>query len=61
MIAIAASLVAIIALVALINGILSVLCPEKKSLVAQLVPRAMVGGFTVSVINAMIVGFILSF
>lgn len=42
-------------------SILSVLCPEKKSLVAQLVPRAMVGGFTVSVINAMIVGFILSF
>lgn len=40
---------------------ISVFCPEKRGLLAQLVFKAMLGGFGVSVLNAMIVGFILMF
>lgn len=37
------------------------LCPEKKSVLARLAPRAMLGGFGVSVLSAMIVGLITLF
>ncbi|MDO4298259.1 MAG: nucleoside transporter C-terminal domain-containing protein [Lachnospiraceae bacterium] len=37
------------------------LCPEKKSVLARLAPRAMLGGFGVSVLSAMIVGVITLF
>ncbi|QNM15278.1 MULTISPECIES: nucleoside transporter C-terminal domain-containing protein [Fusobacterium] len=40
-----------------ISGI-SVLCPEKRSVLARLAFKAMIGGFTVSVLSAMIVAFI---
>lgn len=40
---------------------IGVLCPEKKSVLARLVPRAMLGGFGVSVLSAMIVGLITLF
>lgn len=38
---------------------ISVLCPEKKSLLSGMVAKAMLGGFAVSVLNAMILGIIL--
>ena len=40
-----------------ISGI-SALCPEKKNTLAKLAFKAMIGGFTVSVLSAMIVGVI---
>ncbi len=40
-----------------ISGI-SILCPEKRNVLARLAFKAMIGGFTVSVLSAMIVGFI---
>ena len=40
-----------------ISGI-SALCPEKRSTLARLAFKAMIGGFTVSVLSAMIVGVI---
>lgn len=40
-----------------ISGI-SALCPEKKNTLARLSFKAMIGGFTVSVLSAMIVGII---
>lgn len=43
-----------------ISGI-SVLCPEKRTVLARLAFKAMLGGFTVSLLSAMIVGFITSF
>ena len=43
-----------------ISGI-SVLCPEKRSVLARLAFKAMTGGFTVSLLSAMIVAFITSF
>lgn len=43
-----------------ISGI-SVLCPEKRSILARLAFRAMIGGFTVSLLSAMIVAFVTSF
>ena len=43
-----------------ISGI-SVLCPEKRSVLARLAFKAMIGGFTVSLLSAMIVAFITSF
>lgn len=43
-----------------ISGI-SVLCPEKRGVLSKLAFRGMVGGFTVSLLNAMIVGVVTSF
>lgn len=43
-----------------ISGI-SVLCPDKRRVLARLAFKAMIGGFAVSVLSAMIVGFITSF
>lgn len=40
-----------------ISGI-SILCPEKRNILARLAFKAMIGGFTVSLLSAMIVGFI---
>lgn len=40
-----------------ISGI-SALCPEKKNTLAKLAFKAMIGGFTVSILSAMIVGVI---
>lgn len=40
-----------------ISGI-SILCPEKRNVLARLAFKAMLGGFTVSLLSAMIVGFI---
>lgn len=40
-----------------ISGI-SALCPEKRSVLSRLAFKAMIGGFAVSVLSAMIVGFI---
>lgn len=40
-----------------ISGI-SILCPEKRNVLARLAFKAMIGGFTVSLLSAMIVGFI---
>lgn len=37
------------------------LCPEKRSVLARLAPSAMLGGFGVSVLSAMIVGIITLF
>lgn len=37
------------------------LCPEKRSVLARLAPRAMLGGFGVSVLSAMMVGIITLF
>lgn len=37
------------------------LCPEKRSVLARLAPRAMLGGFAVSVLSAMMVGIITLF
>lgn len=37
------------------------LCPEKKSTLARLAPRAMLGGFGVSVLSAMMVGIVTLF
>ena len=43
-----------------VSGI-AVLCPEKKSTLSRLVFRAMLGGVFVSLLSAMIVGFVLLF
>lgn len=43
-----------------VSGI-AVLCPEKKSTLSRLVFRAMLGGVLVSLLSAMIVGFIMLF
>lgn len=43
-----------------VSGI-AVLCPEKRSTLARLVFRAMLGGVAVSIMSAMIVGFITLF
>ncbi len=43
-----------------VSGI-AVLCPEKKSTLSKLVFRAMLGGVLVSLLSAMIVGFIMLF
>lgn len=43
-----------------VSGI-AVLCPEKKSTLSGLVFRAMLGGVLVSILSAMIVGFIMLF
>lgn len=43
-----------------LSGI-SALCPEKKSLLASLIFRANMGGFLLSIFNAMIVGLIMLF
>ncbi len=43
-----------------VSGI-AVLCPEKKSTLSRLVFRAMLGGVFVSLLSAMIVGFIMLF
>lgn len=43
-----------------VSGI-AVLCPEKKSTLARLVFRAMLGGVLVSLLSAMIVGFVTLF
>lgn len=43
-----------------ISGI-SVLCPDKRRVLARLAFKAMIGGFAVSVLSAMIVAFITSF
>ncbi len=43
-----------------VSGI-AVLCPEKKSTLSRLVLRAMLGGVLVSLLSAMIVGFIMLF
>ena len=43
-----------------ITGI-SALCPEKRGILSRLVFRAMIGGFVVSVLSAMIVGLITMF
>ena len=43
-----------------VSGI-GILCPEKKSTLARLVFRAMIGGVTVSLLSAMTVGFIMLF
>ncbi|WP_330586297.1 NupC/NupG family nucleoside CNT transporter [Romboutsia sp. CE17] len=40
-----------------ISGI-SVFCPEKRSQLSQLAFRGMIGGFTVSILNALVVGLI---
>lgn len=40
---------------------ISALCPEKRGVLSKLVFRAMIGGFTVSVLSAMIVGLIMLF
>ena len=40
-----------------ISGI-SILCPEKRNVLARLAFKAMIGGFTVSLLSSMIVGFI---
>ena len=40
-----------------ISGI-SALCPEKRKVLSKLAFKAMIGGFTVSVLSAMIVGLI---
>lgn len=40
---------------------ISVLCPEKRSILSKLAFRAMIGGFAVSVLSAMIVGVIMMF
>lgn len=40
-----------------ISGI-SILCPEKRPVLARLAFKAMIGGFTVSILSAMVVGFI---
>lgn len=37
------------------------LCPEKRSILAKLAPRAMLGGFAVSVLSAMLVGIVTIF
>ena len=43
-----------------VSGI-AVLCPEKRSTLSRLVFRAMLGGVLVSILSAMIVGFIMLF
>lgn len=43
-----------------ISGI-SVLCPEKRNVLARLAFKAMIGGFVVSILSAMIVGLITVF
>ena len=43
-----------------VSGI-AVLCPEKRSNLARLVVKAMLGGVLVSILSAMIVGFITLF
>lgn len=43
-----------------VSGI-GILCPEKKSTLARLVFRAMIGGVVVSLLSAMTVGFIMLF
>lgn len=43
-----------------VSGI-AVLCPEKKSTLSRLVFRAMLGGVLVSMLSAMIIGFIMLF
>ncbi len=43
-----------------VSGI-AVLCPEKRSTLSRLVLRAMLGGVLVSILSAMIVGFIMLF
>lgn len=43
-----------------VSGI-AVLCPEKKSTLARLVFRAMIGGVLVSLLSAMLVGFVTLF
>lgn len=40
-----------------ISGI-SILCPEKRPVLAKLAFKAMIGGFAVSILSAMVVGFI---
>ena len=40
---------------------ISALCPEKRGILSRLVFRAMIGGFVVSVLSAMIVGLITMF
>ena len=37
---------------------IAALCPEKRGVLSRLVFKAMIGGFAVSVLNAIIVGFI---
>lgn len=43
-----------------VSGI-AVLCPEKKHVLSRLVVRAMIGGVLVSILSAMIVGFVMLF
>lgn len=43
-----------------ISGI-AILCPEKRQVLAQLAPKAMLGGFATSLLSAMIVGLIMLF
>lgn len=40
---------------------LGILCPERKSLIAQLVGRSLLGAVLMNIMNAMIVGIMLSF
>lgn len=37
------------------------LCPEKKSFIAKFLPRALLGAFLMNIMNALIVGIVLSF
>ncbi len=38
---------------------IAILCPEKRSTLAKLATRAMLGGFCVSLLSAMIVGLLM--
>ncbi|MFR3298739.1 MAG: hypothetical protein ACLTQH_02580 [Fusobacterium sp.] len=40
---------------------IAALCPEKRGVLSRLVFKAMIGGFVVSVLSAMIVGLITMF
>ncbi len=40
---------------------ITILCPDKRSVLARLVFRAMLGGVAVSILSAMIVGLVMSF
>ena len=39
-------------------SVISALCPEKRKVLSKLAFKAMIGGFAVSVLSAMIVGLI---
>ena len=44
---------------AIVLSALGGLCPEKKPLLAQIIVKATIGGFLLSIMNAMIVGLVL--